>query len=62
MDCDYRRGFGLEIAFIDHFNRRLVTIFNYGAIVDLRTLQITTVHAKPFSLLGLHQSFPTNGF
>lgn len=49
MECDYRRGFGLEIAFIDHLTRRLVFTFNYGAIVDLRSLHITTVHAKIFS-------------
>jgi hypothetical protein len=43
---DYRRGFELEIGFIDHFNTRLVTAFNYGAIADLHTLQITTAHAR----------------
>jgi hypothetical protein len=38
---DYRRGFGLEILFIDYFNTRLVTTLNYSAIADLHTLQNT---------------------
>jgi hypothetical protein len=41
-------GFGLEIGFIDHFNTRLVTALNYGAIGDLHSLQITTAHTKSF--------------
>jgi hypothetical protein len=44
---DYRRGFGLEIGFIDHFNTRLVTTLNYSAITYLHTLQITTAQSKP---------------
>jgi hypothetical protein len=43
---DSQWGFGLEIGFIDHFNVRLVTIFNYSASADFHTLQITTAHAK----------------
>jgi hypothetical protein len=39
---DYRRGFGLEIGFIDHFNTRLANTFNYSAIADFHILQITT--------------------
>jgi hypothetical protein len=35
---DYRRGFGLDIGFIDHFNTRLVTTLNYSAIADFHTL------------------------
>jgi hypothetical protein len=50
---DHRRGFGLKIGFIDHFNTQLVTTLNYSAIADLHILQITTPHAK---------SFPGNGF
>jgi hypothetical protein len=42
----YRRGFGLEISFINHFNIRLVTTLNCSNIADLHTLQITTAHAK----------------
>jgi hypothetical protein len=34
------------IGFIDHFSTRLVTTFNYSAIANLHTLQITIVHAK----------------
>jgi hypothetical protein len=45
---DCRRGFGLEIGFIDHFNTQLVTTLNYSAIADFHTLQITTAHAKLF--------------
>jgi hypothetical protein len=45
---DYRRGFGLEIGFIDHFNTRLVNTLNYSAIADFHTLQITTPYAKSF--------------
>jgi hypothetical protein len=39
-------GIGVKITGIDHFNIRLVTTLNYSAIVDLRTLQITTAHDK----------------
>jgi hypothetical protein len=41
-------GSGLKIGFIDHFNTRLLTTLNYSIIGDLRTLQITTAHAKSF--------------
>jgi hypothetical protein len=41
---DYRRGFGLEIGFIDHL--QIVTTSIYGAIADLHTLQIITAYAK----------------
>jgi hypothetical protein len=60
---DCRRGFGLEIGFIDHFNTRLVTTLNYSVIADLYTLQITRINAKNLhSLLCLHLSFTGNGF
>jgi hypothetical protein len=36
---DSRRGFGVEIRFIDHFN---------SAVAALHTLRITTAHAKSF--------------
>jgi hypothetical protein len=45
---DCRRSFELEIGFIDHFSTRLVTVLNYSAIADFRTLQITTAQAKYF--------------
>jgi hypothetical protein len=41
---DYRRGFGLGIGFIDHFNTQHVTTLNYIAIANLHTLQIITAH------------------
>jgi hypothetical protein len=47
-ECDSRRGFGLEIGFIDHFNTRLMTTLNYSAISKLHTLQFTRAHAKSF--------------
>jgi hypothetical protein len=42
----------LEIAFIDRFNTRLVTTFNYTTIADLHTLQITTAQANSFQSAG----------
>jgi hypothetical protein len=42
---NYRRGFGLEIGFIDHFKERLVTTINYSAIAHFLNLQIATAHA-----------------
>jgi hypothetical protein len=46
--CNYRRGFGLEIGFINHINTRPMNIFNYRAIADFDTLHITTPHVKSF--------------
>jgi hypothetical protein len=45
---DSRRGVGLDIGFIGHFNTRLVITLNYSAIANFHTLQITTAHAKSF--------------
>jgi hypothetical protein len=42
---DYRRGFGSDIGFIDHFNTQLVITLNYSAIAEFHTLQN---HAKAF--------------
>jgi hypothetical protein len=39
-------GFGFVTRFIDRFNTRLVTTFNYSAITCIHTLQITRAHAK----------------
>jgi hypothetical protein len=55
-------GFRLEIGYIHHFNTQFVTTFNYSAMADLHTSQNTVAHAKFFSLLCVHQSFPGNGF
>jgi hypothetical protein len=41
---DYRRGFGLQIGFIDHFNIRHSITLTYTR--NLHTLEIATVHAK----------------
>jgi hypothetical protein len=45
---DSRRGFGLEIGFIDHFNTGLMTTLNYSAIDDFHILQIIIALAKSF--------------
>jgi hypothetical protein len=45
---DSRRGFRLEIGFIDHFNTQLVTTLYYNAFADYHPLKITTAHAKSF--------------
>jgi hypothetical protein len=34
---DSRRGFGLDIGFIDHFNTQFVITFNYSPIVNFHT-------------------------
>jgi hypothetical protein len=47
---DSLRGFELEIGYINRFEKRLVTTFNYSAIADLRTLQITRAHRIVFSV------------
>jgi hypothetical protein len=46
--CDYRRGFGLQIGFTDHFTTRLVTTSNYSSIADLYAFQITIAYSKSF--------------
>jgi hypothetical protein len=47
---DYRRAFGLDIGFIDHFNKQHAIALNYSAIADLHTLQITVTHTLVFSV------------
>jgi ethanolamine utilization microcompartment shell protein EutS len=47
---DYRRGFGSDIGFINHFNTQLVITLNDSAISDLHTLQITVTHTLMFSV------------
>jgi hypothetical protein len=54
--CDYQRGFGFDIGFIDHFNTRLVTTLNYSAIADLHILKITRVHVKSISACSIFTS------
>jgi hypothetical protein len=51
---DYRRGFGLDIEFIYHFNTTLN--HNYSAIVNLHTLQITRAHVKSFTFRSVFTS------
>jgi hypothetical protein len=43
---DYRRGFGVDIRFIDHLCTRLGTASNYSATPNLHNSQITTAPAK----------------
>jgi hypothetical protein len=45
---DSRRGFGLVIGFIGHFNTKFITTLNYGTIANVHTLQSTGAHAKSF--------------
>jgi hypothetical protein len=59
---DSRRGFGLDIGFIDHINTQLVITLNYSAIPKLHTLQITRAHRLLFSVLQSPLAFPGNGF
>jgi hypothetical protein len=47
---DSRRGFGLEIEFVDQFNTQFVTTFNYSANADFHILQITRAHKLVFSV------------
>jgi hypothetical protein len=45
---DSRRGFGLDIGFIDHFSSQLLITRNYSAISDFYSLPVTPEHAKSF--------------
>jgi hypothetical protein len=40
-------GFRIGVGFIDHFSTQFMTALNYGTIVYLHNLKITTDHAKP---------------
>jgi hypothetical protein len=54
--CDFRRGFGLDIGCIDHFNTKLVITLNYNAIADLRTSQTTPARANSFPACSVFTS------
>jgi hypothetical protein len=45
---DSRRGFGLDIGFIDHFNIQLVTPLHYSAIANFHTLNKSLAHTLSF--------------
>jgi hypothetical protein len=67
LECDYRRGFGLDIGFIDHFNTQLVITFNYSAIDNFDILQFARVHARSFPARSVFTSSclvtsPNNGY
>jgi hypothetical protein len=47
---DYRRSFGLDIGFIDHFTTQLVITLNYRTIADFHTLQLIRAHRLVFSV------------
>jgi hypothetical protein len=49
------------VSITEQFNTRLVTTFNYSAIADLHTLQITTAHAKSFQSAVSSPVLPGNG-
>jgi hypothetical protein len=53
---DYRRGFGLEIGFINHVH----TTLSYNAIADFHILKITAEYAKSFQP-AFTSRFPGNG-
>jgi hypothetical protein len=46
--CDYRRGFELDIEFIDHLYVQIGTASSDSPITNLHILQITIAHAKSF--------------
>jgi hypothetical protein len=50
LERDSRRGFGLDVGFIGHFNTQLVITLNYSAISNFYTLQITITHTLVFSV------------
>jgi hypothetical protein len=49
-------GFGLDVGFIDHFNTQLIITFNYSAIANFHTLQITRAHSKSFPACSVFNS------
>jgi hypothetical protein len=49
---DSRRGFELEIAFIDHFNTRLMTALNCNGLNELHTPTIAVTVANTKSSLS----------
>jgi hypothetical protein len=44
----FPQGFGLDIGSIDHFTTQLIIIFDYSAIADFHSSEITRAHAKSF--------------
>jgi hypothetical protein len=63
---DYRRGVGLDLGLIDHFNTHLVSAFNYN-VIKCHTLQFTKAHAKSFPGRSVFTSsclvmIPNNGW
>jgi hypothetical protein len=49
IESDCRRGFGLDIGFIDDFNTQHVITLNYIVIANFHILQFTIAHANTFS-------------
>jgi hypothetical protein len=45
--CDYRRAFGVDIGFVDHFNTELEIPLNYSAICNFHTYK-SLVHTLSF--------------
>jgi hypothetical protein len=53
---DYRRGFGLNIRFIDHCNTQDIITLNYSAIDNVHNLQFTRAYAKSFPACSVFTS------
>jgi hypothetical protein len=67
LECDSRRGFGLDIGLIDHFNAQLIITLNYNAIANFHILQFTRAHSKSFAAHSVFTSnclvtAPNNGY
>jgi hypothetical protein len=45
---DSRRGFGLDIGFIDHL--QIITTNNYNIIANFHTLPVTDIKSSPHCL------------
>jgi hypothetical protein len=67
LECNSRRGFGLDIGFIDHFTTQLVITLNYSAIANFHTLKFARTNAKYFPARSVFTSSclvtaPNNGY